>query len=407
MSDIFYDAYSIDYPIIDSDAHVNEPPDLWQERVPEKWKQRAPKVLHTDDGDVWSFDDGREKWPVGLTATAGLSFFQLSPMAKGGYKEMRPASFDSGARLKEMDADSIYAQILYPSVTLRGANIYSEEPQLQIACVRAYNEWLLEFCSDSAGRLIPQAIIPTTGIDDAINELESAMKAGHRGVVISAFPNGSLDPLDEDDRFWEIAQEANLPVAIHIGSFMPSQAAPKGKQGSNPSAQWTGLRFVGKAAWVKAGGQTLNVVCDVLFSGVFQEFPKIKIVLVEANIGWIPTLLEQADDMYRRYRWYTGAVDEMVGMPSDVFHRQFYATFMLDTVGVELRHRMNIDHIMWSTDYPHSGSDWPDSRITLERVFRGVPRDEVKKMLHSNCKALYNLDHISDLKPDLKPTSGG
>lgn len=398
MSDLFYDAYSIDYPIIDSDAHVNEPPDLWQDRVPEKWKARAPKVLETEAGDVWSFDEGREKWPVGLTATAGLSFFQFSPMVKGGYRDMRPASFETGARLKEMDADGIYAQILYPSVTLRGANIYSEEPQLQLACVRAYNDWLLEFCHDSEGRLIPQAIIPTAGIDHAINELEASMKAGHRGVVISAFPNGSLDPMDEDDRFWEIAQEANLPVAIHIGSFMPSMAAAQGKQGANPSAQWTGLRFVGKAAWVKAGGQTLNVVCDVLFSGVFQKFPKLKIVLVEANIGWIPTLLEQADDMYRRYRWYTGAVDEMVGMPSDVFHRQFYATFMLDTVGVELRHRMNLEHIMWSTDYPHSGSDWPDSRITLERVFRGVPRDEVKKMLHSNCKALYQLDHIPDVK---------
>jgi predicted TIM-barrel fold metal-dependent hydrolase len=88
----------------------------------------------------------------------------------------------------------------------------------------------------------------------------------------------------------------------------------------------------------------------------------------------------------------------MSGMPSDVFHRQFYATFMLDTVGVELRHRMNLDHIMWSTDYPHSGSDWPDSRITLERVFRGVPQDEVKKMLHDNCKALYHLDHIPETK---------
>jgi predicted TIM-barrel fold metal-dependent hydrolase len=396
MSDLFHDAYSIDYPIIDSDAHVNEPPELWQERVPEKWKARAPRVLHTEEGDLWSFDEGREKWPVGLTATAGLSFFQLSPMSKGGYREMRPASFEPQARLCEMDADGIYAQVLYPSVTLKGARIYSEESQLQLACVRAYNDWMADFCRDSGGRLIPQAIIPTTGVDNAIAELEGAMKAGHHGVIISAFPNGTLDPKDEDDRFWAIAQEAGLPIAIHIGSFLPSQAAAQGKQGKNPGALWTGLRFVGKAAWVKAGGQTLNVVCDVLFSGVFQKFPKLKIVLVEANIGWIPTLLEQADDMYRRYRWYTGAVEEMVGMPSDVFHRQFYATFMLDTVGVELRHRMNLDHLMWSTDYPHSGSDWPDSRITLERVFRGVPRDEVKKMLHDNCKALYRLDDIPE-----------
>jgi predicted TIM-barrel fold metal-dependent hydrolase len=282
---------------------------------------------------------------------------------------------------------------------LKGARIYSEEPELQIACVRAYNDWIEEFCRDSSGRLISQAIIPTTGIQDAVVELERAIKGNHHGVIISAFPNGTLDPMEEDDQFWAVAQEADVPIAIHIGSFLPSASASPGQQAKNPGALWTGLRFVGKAAWTKAGGQTLNVVCDVLFSGVFQKSPKLKIVLVEANIGWIPTLLEQSDDMYRRYRWYSGAVAEMSGMPSDVFHRQFYATFMLDTVGVELRHRMNLDHLMWSTDYPHSESDWPDSRITLERVFRGVPRNEVKKMLHDNCKALYHLDHIPDQKP--------
>ena len=122
-------------------------------------------------------------------------------------------------------------------------------------------------------------------------------------------------------------------------------------------------------------------------------------MLVEANIGWIPTLIEQADDMFRRYRWYTGAVEEMSRMPGDVFHRNFWATFMLDTVGVEQRHRMNLDHIMWSTDYPHSGSDWPDSRINIERNFRGLPADEVLKMLSTICRELYKLDYIPDRLP--------
>jgi predicted TIM-barrel fold metal-dependent hydrolase len=395
MSEIFYDARQIDYPILDSDAHVNEPPDLWQERVPARWRERAPRVERTDKGDLWIFDGGREKWPMGLTATAGQSFFQFSPTG-ATYETIRPASFDTQARLREMDADGLYAQVIYPSVTLKGARIYSEEPALQLACVRAYNEWLQEFCADSGGRLIGQAIIPTTGVADAVAELEWALKNGHRGAILSSFPNGSLDPKDEDAAFFAAAQEADFPVAIHIGSFLPKPPPPK----QNPGALWTGLRFVGRAAWTKAGGQTLNVVCDVLFSGIFEKFPRLKIVLVEANIGWIPTLLEQADDMFRRYRWYTGAHEQMSRMPSEVFHRNFFATFMLDSVGVELRHRMNLEHIMWSTDYPHSGSDWPDSRITLERVFRGVPKTEVKMMLHDNCKALYGLDHIPDRLPD-------
>ena len=396
MSDIFYDASSIDYPIVDSDAHVNEPADLWQERVPKKWRDRAPKVQHTERGDLWIFDGGKEKWPMGLTATAGLSYFQFAPLG-ARYETMRPASFDTAARLEEMDADGIFAQVIYPSVALKGAKIYSKERALQLACVRAYNEWLLEFCHGSEGRLIGQAIIPTTGLDDAVDELEAAIKSAHRGAIISSFPNGGFDPLPEDQRFWALAQEAEFPIGIHIGSFLPDTPAFSGAGGAGGA--WTGLRFIGKAAWTKAGGQTLGVVCDVLFSGIFQHFPRLKIVLVESNIGWIPTLLEQADDMFRRFRWYTGAVKEMTGMPSDIFFRNFYATFMIDTVGVEARHRMNLDHLMWSTDYPHSGSDWPNSRVTLERVFRGIPRDDVKKMLHSNCKALYRLDHIPDRLP--------
>jgi predicted TIM-barrel fold metal-dependent hydrolase len=87
-------------------------------------------------------------------------------------------------------------------------------------------------------------------------------------------------------------------------------------------------------------------------------------------------------------------------MPSHIFHRNFWATFMVDTVGMDLRHRLNQDHLMWSTDYPHSGSDWPNSRLVIERVFRDLPRDQVKKFLHDNCKALYRLDHVPDRLPD-------
>jgi predicted TIM-barrel fold metal-dependent hydrolase len=119
-------------------------------------------------------------------------------------------------------------------------------------------------------------------------------------------------------------------------------------------------------------------------------------VLVEANIGWIPTLLEQVDDMFLRYRFFTKAIEQMGTMPSRIFHRNFWATFMVDTVGMDLRHRLNVDHMMFSSDYPHTGCDWPNTRTVIERVFRGVPRVEVKKMLLDNVQALYQLDDVPD-----------
>jgi predicted TIM-barrel fold metal-dependent hydrolase len=389
---LFHGPQQIDYPIIDADAHVQEPPDLWQSRAPAKWKDRAPRVKHTEKGDFWLFDEGKQPEPVSFTVSAGLSYLDFHPIGLS-YDRIRPGMWQPGPRLQDLDIDGIHAQVLYPSVTLKGASTYSDEPELQRFCVRAYNEWLSEFCQDSGGRLIPQAIIPTTGVKDAVAELEWAIAHDHRGAVISRMPTGEFDFGPEDEPFFAAASEADIPIVVHIGSFL----RPMNR--SQVKFSFTDLPFLGQAGAIKAGSHTLPVACDLLFSGLFDKFPDLKVVLVEANIGWIPTLLEQTDDMYLRYRFFTKAYEKMRGMPSDVFHRHFWATFMVDTVGIELRHRLNIDQIMWSTDYPHTGSDWPNSRVTIERVFKGLPKTEVKKMLHDNVKRLYKLDHIPEQLP--------
>ena len=271
MKTTFTDCFDLDVPIVDADAHVNEPPDLWQSRVPARWRDRAPKVLHTDDGDFWSFEDGKRSRALGLTATAGLSFPQFQPEGLR-YSEIRPGSFEPKARLGDLDADGIWAQVLYPSVTLSGARLYADERDLQLACVRAYNEWLAEFCAGGEGRLIGQAIIPTTGVDDAIAELHAALALGHKGVVISAFPNGTLNAQPEDAAFWALVEELGLPVAVHIGSFVPSR----------PGMQWPDtheLSFLGITGAAKAGSQALPVACSLIFSGIFEQFPRLKVVL--------------------------------------------------------------------------------------------------------------------------------
>ncbi len=386
-SDLFWEVGSIDYPIIDADAHVNEPPDLWVKRVPERWRQRAPRVERTDRGDAWVFDDGKLQMHVGLTTVAGKSVLDYSN-AGVTYEQMRPGSWDTKARLADLDIDGIWGQVMYPSITLTGAKVYGDEPELQHACVRAYNEWMLEFCEGSGGRLIPQAIMPACGTERAIEELEWAIAHGHRGAVISAFPNGSLQHMPEDDRFFATAQEADFPVAVHIGSFAPNL--------KNRSADWNDLQFIGLAIAPRCGGGVIEAALSLIFSGVFEKFPRLKMLLVESNIAWIPGLLEQSDDMFQRYRWFTGAVDKMRTMPSRIFLRNFWVTFMLDAAGLEMRHHMNLDHLMFSTDYPHSATDWPASRRTIEKLFRGIPKDQVRRMLRDNAVALYGLDDVPE-----------
>jgi predicted TIM-barrel fold metal-dependent hydrolase len=266
--------------------------------------------------------------------------------------------------------------------------MFGDERELQLACVRAYNEWLLELCAAGHGRLFGHAVVPATGVADAVAELEWALARGYRGVLLSTFASGSVEPSADDDPFWARAAEAGVAVALHIGSFHAD--GPVKRRRFDPAA------VLPRAATSKSGANTVPLAARLIFSGVFERFPRLRVVLVEANIGWIPAMLEQSDDMFLRYRWFTDTAAALPAMPSRVFHRNFWATFMIDTVGIELRHRLNVDHLLWSTDYPHTGTDWPNSRVTIERVFRGLPAAEVRRMLHDNCKRLYGLDEIPD-----------
>jgi predicted TIM-barrel fold metal-dependent hydrolase len=387
MPEPFAGVASIDYPIVDADAHVYEPPDVWQARVPHAMRSRAPRLQAGADGDVWLFDDGARIRPIGLMAAAGTSYLGFRPSGLT-YETIRKGHWEPAARLADMNADGIHAQLLYPSVCEEGARMFGDDRTLQLACVRAYNQWLLEFCATAPDRLFGHAVIPATGVADAVAELEWALAQGYRGVLVSTFPSGRVEPSRDDDPFWARVQEADVPVALHIGSFHAD--GPVKERRFEPEA------VLPRASISKSGANTVPLVARLVFSGLFERMPGLRVLLVEANIGWIPAMLEQTDDMFLRYRWFTGTATKLPTMPSRIFHRNFWATFMVDTVGMDLRHRLNVDHLMWSTDYPHTGTDWPNSRTTIDRVFAGVPADQVRGMLHDNCKALYGLVEVPE-----------
>jgi predicted TIM-barrel fold metal-dependent hydrolase len=387
MAAVFHEVASIDYPILDADAHVYEPPEVWQRGVASGLRERAPKVVVVDGETMWSFNEGERLRPIGLMAAAGASYLGFRPSGLT-YETMRRGCFDPAARLADMDADGIHLQMLYPSVCEEGARMFGDDRALQLACVRAYNAWQLAFCAAGDGRLFGHAVIPASGLADAVAELEWALAQGYRGVLISTFPNGGVEPSADDDPFWARAAEAGVPVALHIGSFHAD--GPVKRRRFDPAA------VLPRAATSKSGANTVPLVARMIFSGLFDLVPGLRALLVEANIGWIPAMLEQTDDMFQRYRWFTDTAATLPTMPSRLFHRNCWATFMIDTVGIELRHRLNLDHLMWSTDYPHTGTDWPNSRVTIARLFRGLPADEVRRLLHDNCRALYRLDHVPE-----------
>src|SRR5262249_20800348 len=155
----------------------------------------------------------------------GLSYLQFKPVGHK-YAEMRPGGWEPAARLADMDLDGIFAQVIFPSVTLRGAKVYSDDPEMQVACVRAYNDWIADFCAHAPERLFGLGIIRTAGMEAGVAELDLCLERGLRGGVISRFPNGSFEPTEEDDRFWARCVEAALPVHVHIGSFQQETDQP-------------------------------------------------------------------------------------------------------------------------------------------------------------------------------------
>jgi predicted TIM-barrel fold metal-dependent hydrolase len=243
--------------------------------------------------------------------------------------------------------------------------------------------------------------MPMCSVDAAIAELEWVQANGMRGVMLSTFPNGTVNPAPEDDAFWSAAASAGLPVSLHIGGFSRTQPNPAAASRDN-------LLFLAQVAASHAGSETIPMVVDLLFSRVLERFDTLQVVLVEANIGWIPSVLEQTDDMFLRYRWFTGEALDMPVMPSRLFHEHVWATFMVDSAGLELRHRLNFDHVMWSTDYPHSVTSWPNSRRVIADHLRELTAAEVHGVLHGNCRRLYALDHLpTTLRPTTAPSVHG
>jgi predicted TIM-barrel fold metal-dependent hydrolase len=130
-------------------------------------------------------------------------------------------------------------------------------------------------------------------------------------------------------------------------------------------------------------------MAELITSGLFDRFPRLNLVGVETEVGWLPAALEQLDNFYWRNRTHTGV--RLKHLPSEYFHRNFVCTFITDRVGIENRHRIGVRNMAWSTDYPHHGCDWPYSRKVAGEMLGGVPADERHAMCAGNMVRVYNL----------------
>jgi predicted TIM-barrel fold metal-dependent hydrolase len=362
------------YQLVSGDSHIVEPPNLYLDRVPAKYRDRAPHQERLPKGDGWVMEGAIEPFSFGLNSAAGVPYEQISPW--GQWDEVRKGGYDPAERIKDQEKDGVDAEVLYPTPRISsGVLVNRSDPEYQLALVRAYNDWLSEFCSHAPDRLIGMVMIPTVGIEPAMAELARASDLpGMKGALLRTFPNGSLDIGPEDDRFWQACQELGWTVNIHVG--MGADAPKDFRRGPTLPGD---VRFY----------DAPKRIMQFIFTDVFERFPKLAIVFAEVDCGWVPYFKEQLDDRYKRiHHW---ADIHLKRPPSAYCDSNIYYTYITDSYAVDNRHRVGIDNMLWSSDYPHIGTDWPNSWQTIERDFAGVPIAERHQILAGNASRLYQL----------------
>ncbi len=381
-------------PMISADSHIVEPPDLWEKWLAAEFRPRAPRLVKDEEGgDAWLYNDGGAPAPLGLvTVTRGRAREELR-WSGARYATINRGNFDGTARVDEMLEDGVVAEVIYPPQRTMRHFMQGTEDEFHLAGICAYNDWLQkDFCARAPERLIGIAQMPGTGVEAAIAEMRRCHAMGARGVVLSAWPSGNQNLSPADDPFWAEAERLGLPVSIHISLAARAKVAPKPKTPVEEKAargEGTGGRQVSVLSG--AGLDTMPLLLgEVILTGVHDRFPNLKFVSVEAGTGWVPYFLEQMDDRYERNRHWA-KVKLQRAKPSEYVRTNWRLTFVIDRYGVQNRHAVGVEAMMWSTDYPHHGCDWPHSRRVVAEMFRDVPAAERRAIIHDNAAALYGI----------------
>ena len=373
-----------DMILVSVDDHVVEPPDMFDEHLPDRYKDVAPRVVRTEAGDdVWLYE-GQELPNIGLNAVAGKppAEYGIEPTS---FAEMRKGCWDLDQRIADMDANGVLGSMCFPSFPQFCGQLFSrtEDKRVALAMVQAYNDWHIDqWCGGYPGRFIPLSIPPIWDPQLMADEVHRVAAKGCRAVTFSENPEKLGWPSyhsEHWDPFWEAVSDEGTIVCLHIGS----------------SSQLT-ITSIEAPINVMISLQPMNIVqaaADILWSRVMTEFPGVTFALSEGGIGWIPYFLERCDYVYEHHQQWTG--QDLPMRPSELFRERFITCFIDDAAGVKNRHDVGIDKITWECDYPHSDSTWPESPERLARSLDGVPDAEVDAMTHLNAMRLFDYDPFS------------
>ena len=375
--------------IIDVDAHITEPHDLWTSRAPASLKGRVPRVVGSGRERAWVVDrDVQISSSVVAkdgSKSRGTEFFGFQ------IEDVHEASYDMKARVRLLDEFGLWAQILYPNVAGFGSQNFMkvEDDALRLACARIYNEAMAEIQQESKGRLLPMALMPWWNIEQSVEEVARAKAMGLKGIVMCSDPDSiGLPDLGADawKPFWDACNDTGLAVNFHIG------------------ASETAFNMFGRAAWPSHGMrrklalgsaalfvENSRVLSNMIASGIFDRCPNLKIVSVESGIGWIPFVLESLD-----YEWAeTSAQREMPlqKKPSEYFRDHVWGCFWFERVApTQLIDVIGEDNVLFETDFPHPTCLYPNVQEYIAEISADWSETRKRKILQDNAAGLYGIE---------------
>ena len=385
------------YSFISADGHIDlnwMPFDLFVSNASQAMKDRMPYVIEGPDGPQWVTKSGQilgganGKGSKGIAGASGRKIVQkgkahrIDRMASTGlYTDgskglCRPTTPE--LRIQDQDLDGIQAEVMYG---LLGLSSRLKDREALSELFRIYNDWLHNFCAYDRKRLVGLASIPNHNINEAVAEIYRVAKLGLGGLDVTyswdMIPmwNSHWDPL------WKAAADVNLAVHFHeIG------AKPEGPIAENlPEAE----KAAAEATVLAQGHMSMSsVLSAIIHGGALERYPTLRVVFAEADIGWIPYVLERMDYEYED-RFKDRLALKM--KPSDYFHRQCRATFQNDRIGAKLLDEIGVENAMWGSDYPHPDGVFPDSQEHIKRQFGHLPIETQRKITCENVGKFYGL----------------
>ena len=342
--------------LISCDGHIQEAADLWQKRLGTEFLDRAPYLGPGPEGEDVLYFEGKARHVRGLPQTAC----------------QRAGLYDVIARAEDLESQGIDVEVLYPQWTMVLYHLGLQEPAFEKAVLHAYNDWLAEQVALVPDRFVGVGLLPVHIVDDALEELEHVVSLGLAGVSI---PQSRPEVRYNDEAYeplWAAIAASGRPLAIHGGLSMEHRGP--GAVGANVTRNLSSFR---------------NTFPLFIFSGILDRHPNLRMVLTEGGIGWLPSTLYDMDMLYQNEIYDTGP--ELSLLPSELWRRQCYATFMDDPAGLRLLDLIGAETLLFGADYPHPEGVFPNTQRVIAEQFAGMPEPVVDQILSENPRRLWAL----------------